>query len=119
MEKADEEERWPAPYTLSTRGRMVAIRPPEPAWRWRGAARSPLGGEPTTISAAQRNLHIVSEAMALVLTVPFFFYAAKRLPTAAERKTAFWMGVGALVVDGFLLLRYVTGTSDKPILPGS
>jgi len=67
------------------------------------------------ISKQQRGLHVVSEAMALLITVPFFFYASRRLPTAMERKTALWMGVGALVVDGFLLFRYVTGTTHQPI----
>lgn len=68
------------------------------------------------ISRQQALVHQVSEAAGLLVTVPFFFYAAKRLPTEAERRAALWLGVGALAVDGFLLWRYLTKTTDRPIL---
>lgn len=79
------------------------------------AIRSPFGSD-VAVHEQQKLIHLVSEAVGLFVTVPFFFYASTRLPTEAERNAAFWMGVGALVVDGFLFLRYITGTTGKAIL---
>lgn len=73
-------------------------------------------GTDVDVHEQQRIIHLVSEAAGLLITVPFFFYASTRMPTEAERNAAFWMGVGALVVDGFLFIRYITGTTGKPIL---
>jgi hypothetical protein len=68
------------------------------------------------ISDQQVTLHMVSELGGVLVTVPFFLYASKRLPTEPERNAALLMGVGALVVDGFLLWRYLSRTTHKPIL---
>ena len=68
------------------------------------------------VSGQQATIHMLSEAVGVFVTVPALFYASVRLPTEAERRAAFWLGVGALVVDGLLLFRYVTKTTDRPIL---
>ena len=75
-----------------------------------------MDDQAVVISRQQATLHTVSEAIGVLVTVPFFFYASKRLPTAAERTAALWLGVGALAVDGFLLFRYLSQTTHKPIL---
>lgn len=74
-----------------------------------------MSGE-VVLSATQARVHMWTELSSVLITVPFFFYASKRLPTEKERKTAFWLGVGALAVDGWLLWRYLSGTTDKPVL---
>lgn len=68
------------------------------------------------ISGQQATLHMLSEAVGLFVTVPALFYASQRLPNEAERRAAFWMGMGALVVDGVLFYRFLTKTTDRPFL---
>ena len=68
------------------------------------------------ISPQQAAMHTLSEAAGLLFTVPFFFYASKHLPNERARRAALLMGIGALAVDGFLLFRYLTKTTDRPIL---
>ena len=68
------------------------------------------------VSSQQANLHMISEAVGVLVTVPFFFYASRRLPTESERKVALWLGIGALAVDGILLWRYLSGATHKPLL---
>lgn len=60
------------------------------------------------ISQSQRRLHILSEAAAVTLVAPFMFYVAtrKELPSWA-RFAAAAIGVGTIVVDGYLLAKYV------------
>lgn len=60
------------------------------------------------ISPSQRKLHTAAETLALFLVVPFMAYLAqsKRLPGWA-RATAGLVGLSTLVVDGYLLYRYI------------
>lgn len=68
-----------------------------------------------TISRQQAKLHKVSEAVGVFVTVPFFFYASKHLPSEQARRVAFVLGVGALAVDGLLLARFLSETTSKPL----
>ena len=63
------------------------------------------------ISDQQRTVHIVTEAAAVFLTVPFLLWAANRTPdkTAAAGMRA--LAAGALVVDGWLLYRFLSHTT--------
>jgi hypothetical protein len=65
------------------------------------------------IEDEQRELHVTSEAIAVVFVVPFMFYLAlqKELPAWA-RAVSFGLGVGTLAVDGTLLLKYLRAKSD-------
>jgi hypothetical protein len=69
----------------------------------------PLRGAPVCINEAQRTLHVVSEAGAVVLVAPLMAYLAtrKQLPTWA-RAGAGAVGVLSVLIDGYLLTRYLT-----------
>lgn len=62
----------------------------------------------TCISAEQRRVHVVAEALAVVLVAPLLGYVATRpeLPDWA-RVGAGAAAVGTLLVDGWLLSRYL------------
>ena len=79
-------------------------------------ASSPYFGQAIAISPQQATLHAASEAIGVFVVAPFFFYASTRLPTETERAAAFWLGVGSLAVDGFLLWRYLSQTTEQPLV---
>lgn len=58
------------------------------------------------IPEQQRQVHVVTEAIAVLVVAPFLFYltAQRSLPPWA-RAVSFGVGVGTLLVDGSLLLR--------------
>ncbi len=63
----------------------------------------------------QRRVHMATEALSLLVTVPFFFWLATELEQPALKTLATGLGVGALVVDGWLLYRFATRTQDRPV----
>ncbi len=67
------------------------------------------------ISPHQRALHMVSQGLAIA-AVPFMFYVSENLPTARGRRIARTMAWGSLLVDGYLLYRFLTQTTDEPFL---
>jgi hypothetical protein len=69
-----------------------------------------------TISEGQRALHMSSELAALVVAVPFLVYASTRLPTAAGRNAALALAGATVVVDGWLLARYVRRSTHTSLL---
>jgi hypothetical protein len=72
------------------------------------------------IRRGQARLHVVAEAAAVLLVVPFMGFVAtrKELPTWT-RWTAAGIGVGTLVVDGFLLTRFLQRPSALgDLIPG-
>lgn len=69
--------------------------------------------KPVLVSAEQARIHMLSEAVGVFVTVPFFFYASKELPHPTMRKVAFALGIGALAVDGWLFYRYTTKTTNR------
>lgn len=69
-----------------------------------------------TVHPQQVAIHTLAEAAGLLVMVPFLIYASKSLPTERARNAAWGMAAGALVVDGLLLARYLSGTTHKPIL---
>lgn len=74
-------------------------------------ALAQLGANPgTCISPRQRQVHVASETVAVLVIAPFLAYLAQRraLPTWA-RVGAAAVAVGTLVVDGWLLSRYLRG----------
>lgn len=72
-----------------------------------GAVRE--AGEEICISKAQRNVHVAFEGLAVVVAAPFSFWLATRpeLPPWARGLSAA-IGVSTLVVDGGLLLSYLS-----------
>lgn len=60
------------------------------------------------ISPTQRNIHVTSETVAVLVAAPFSFWLAmqKTLPDWARTLSAV-IGVGTLLVDGGLLLSYL------------
>lgn len=66
------------------------------------------GSRPVCITKAQRNIHVVFEALAVLVVTPFNFWLASRpeLPKAARTACAV-IGATTLVVDGGLLLQYM------------
>lgn len=62
----------------------------------------------TCITPKQRDLHVTMESVALVAVVPFMFWlsAHPRLEPWA-RRSALAIGVGTLLVDGYLLSWYI------------
>lgn len=60
------------------------------------------------IEEEQRNLHVVSETIAVVAVAPFMFWLAAReeLPTWS-RWVSGLIGLGTVLVDGGLLVRYL------------
>lgn len=67
--------------------------------------------EPVTIPGWQKAIHVATEA-ASVLMVPFVFRAAADARQPHKNFLRF-LGAGMLVVDGFLLMRWL-GKSKKP-----
>ena len=67
-------------------------------------------GPPTCIPDDQREVHVVTESIAVFAVAPFMFWlsAQKELPDWA-RGVSFVVGAGTVAVDGWLLWRYVTG----------
>lgn len=61
------------------------------------------------IPAHQRSAHVASEAVAILTAVPFLFWAATRSRelTKAEKAGLIALGVGTLVIDGYLLHNYL------------
>ncbi len=62
-----------------------------------------------TISQQQRQLHMAGEAIAVTLVAPFMFYLStrKELPAWARVASA-GIGIGTLIIDGYLLAQYVS-----------
>ena len=62
----------------------------------------------TNISAAQRRVHVSSEALAVLVVAPFLLYAAtrERQLTPVEKGLLVTAAIGTFVVDGWLLSRY-------------
>jgi len=63
---------------------------------------------PACIPPAQRSLHVVTEAVAVFAIAPFMFWLAtkKQLPPWA-RGTSLAIAAGTLLVDGWLLTRFL------------
>lgn len=62
----------------------------------------------TCITPRQRDLHVATEAIALVAVAPFMLWLSRRRELEPwARRTALGIAVGTLVVDGYLLSRYV------------
>jgi len=63
---------------------------------------------PVCISERQRDVHVAGETLALVFVVPFMGYLATRreLPTWA-RVSAAAVGVGSLLLDGYVLSQFL------------
>lgn len=61
------------------------------------------------ISERQRDVHVASEAAAVALVAPFLIYAGtrKRPLTPTEKKGLVAVGVMTLIVDGYLLNKYL------------
>lgn len=64
-------------------------------------------GDPIVVTEGQRNLHVSSEAVAVFAVAPFMFWLAfQDLPKWARRTSAV-IGLGTVLVDGYLLLQYL------------
>lgn len=62
----------------------------------------------TCIPPRQRDLHVATEAIALVVVAPFMLWLSRRRELEPwARRTALTIGVGTLLIDGYLLSRYV------------
>lgn len=63
---------------------------------------------PACIPPEQRSVHVVTEAIAVFAVVPFMFWLAtkRELPTWA-RGTSLAIAAGTLLVDGWLLTRFL------------
>lgn len=64
------------------------------------------------VSPHQRDLHILTEALAVVVIAPFLGYVATRPRelTTFERVGIWGIVAGTLLVDGFLLYRWWSST---------
>jgi len=54
----------------------------------------------------RRQLHMMSEAAALVLMVPFLAHVARTHPSSPTRKAALLALAATIAVDGYLLARW-------------
>lgn len=65
-------------------------------------------GKMYCITPTQRNIHVTSESIAVLVAAPFSFWLAmqKTLPDWARTLSAA-IGVGTLLVDGGLLISYL------------
>jgi hypothetical protein len=75
-----------------------------------------------TIPRSQRTLHVTSEAVALFAVAPFMIWLSgqKSLEPWA-RNYAMALGLGTILVDGFLLSRYIRADAQTQAqaAPGS
>lgn len=64
--------------------------------------------ERVSITKAQRDVHVAAEILGLTVVAPFSFYLATRktLPAWARAASA-GVGLGSLILDGYLLSRYL------------
>jgi hypothetical protein len=65
------------------------------------------------VSRGQRSVHVASESVAVLAVVPFMLYLAtrKELPRWARIASGV-IAAGTLVVDGGLLARYLSDSTD-------
>lgn len=65
------------------------------------------------ISRRQRRIHVVGEVLAITLVVPFMGYLTTRrtLPTWVRLGTAA-VGLGSLLLDGYVLWKFFKGERD-------
>lgn len=80
-----------------------------------GAIETTIAGQRRyCISAAQRNVHVMSEAAAVLVAAPFSFWLAAQ-PTLPQwaRVLSATIGAGTLLVDGGLLLSYLKKESNN------
>lgn len=65
------------------------------------------------ISRHQRRVHVVGEVLAITFVVPFMGYLATRrtLPTWV-RLSAAAVGLGSLLLDGYVLWKFAESTRD-------
>lgn len=61
----------------------------------------------------QRRIHIATEAIAVAVFVPWLLAAAKAAPEPHKGRLKL-MAVGALVVDGYLLYRWLVAPELQP-----
>lgn len=69
----------------------------------------------TCVSPEQRWIHVVTEALAVVVVAPALAYVATRdRPLNRVEKGVLWAVVlGTLVVDGWLVYRFVSGRTEE------
>jgi hypothetical protein len=61
------------------------------------------------ITKRQRNLHVTAEAIAVVAVAPLLLHVAaqERPLTKTERHAVTAVAIGTLLIDGYLLYRYL------------
>lgn len=71
--------------------------------------------EQLCVSSEQRQLHIATEAVAILGIAPFLLWLATRdrALTPPERAGLWVLFGGTLIVDGTLLYRWLSGTSAE------
>lgn len=67
----------------------------------------------TCISPRQRDVHVVSEALALAVVAPFMVYVAVTARDPSVRAAAAAVAVGTVLVDGWLLYRFTSGNAHS------
>jgi hypothetical protein len=73
------------------------------------------GREQLCVSPRQRQLHVITEAVAVLGVAPFLVWLATReRPLTPNERAGLWVLFGAtLIVDGTLLYRWLSGTSAE------
>lgn len=69
---------------------------------------SVAGDEPICIGEGQHTVHVVSEAAAVFLGIPFLLWAATTSSSPLARAGLRTMAAATLVIDGGLLLHWLT-----------
>lgn len=67
------------------------------------------------INPQQQRLHVASELVAVLLVAPVTLYMASKATDPTTRAIGMAIGIGTLAVDGWLLLRWISGQTAKPI----
>lgn len=61
----------------------------------------------TIPTSTQRDVHIISEAAALLVAAPFLFYVGATSKRRGVRQFATALGVATVAIDGWLLYQYL------------
>jgi len=61
------------------------------------------------VSERQRQIHVASEAVAVVAIAPLLLYVAATTKDPVARSVTLAVGLGTLAVDSYLLWRWLSG----------
>lgn len=67
-----------------------------------------MSDEKVCISKGQRNFHIATEALSVLIMVPFLSHVSETHPDPKIRRIARAGMIGSLLIDGGLLVKWAT-----------